>query len=421
VLVRGRPIYDETGALRFLEGLAIDVTALKRAEAEKLAIERKLLAAQKLESLGVLAGGIAHDFNNILTSILGNASLARHDLASGQPIDRSLQQIELAARRAADLCQQMLAYAGKGKIVTDRVDLSELVRGTAALLEVTLKTRARLELHLASGLPAVVADPTQLRQIVMNLVINAADAMSGPAGLIIVTTFTQQADAALLRRAQGGAELEPGTYVGIEVRDHGSGMTPETIARIFEPFFTTKFSGRGLGLSAVLGIVQGHRGALFVESTPGQGSTFRLLLPATTGAASVSAYPFPTPAARSVLRGTALVVDDEEAVRTIAGTVLGMHGAEVLLAASGEEAIELLRREGDRVAVVLLDMTMPGINGEETLRRMRLLNARQPVILMSGYSESETMQRSANLGVVRFIQKPFEIETLLAAAKPFLT
>jgi PAS domain S-box-containing protein len=421
VLVRGRPIYDETGGLRFLEGLAIDVTALKHAEQQKLAIERKLLAAQKLESLGVLAGGIAHDFNNILTSVLANASLARHDAGAGRPVDRSLEQIEHAARRAADLCQQMLAYAGKGKIVTDRVSLSELVRGTAALLEVTISKSTRLDLRLAPGLPPVLADVTQLRQIVMNLVINASDAIMSQTGLITVTTFTREADAALLHSALGNPDLPPGTYAGLEVTDNGNGMAPETIARIFEPFFTTKFSGRGLGLSAVLGIVQSHRGALFVESQLGRGSTFRLLLPATTGPTVSSAPPFSTPDERVRLHGTALVVDDEEAVRSIATTVLEIHGATIFPAASGEAALELLRANQEKISLVLLDMTMPGLSGEDTLRRMRMLGARQPVILMSGYSESEAMQRSANLGVAGFMQKPFEVDTLLAKVKPFLT
>jgi two-component system cell cycle sensor histidine kinase/response regulator CckA len=419
-IVQKFPLLDAEGRIYGMCGISTDITDRKQAEQEKLAIERKLLAAQKLESLGVLAGGIAHDFNNILTSVLANASLARHDAAAGRSVDRSLQQIELAARRAADLCQQMLAYAGKGKIVSDRLDLSELVRGTAALLEVTLSKNTKLDLRLAAGLPPVLADPTQLRQIVMNLVINAADAITGRAGLITVTTFIRAADTALLRSALGNPDLPPGSYVGLEVTDNGSGMTPETITRIFEPFFTTKFSGRGLGLSAVLGIVQSHRGALFVESTPGQGSTFRLLLPATSGQTVSSAPPFPA-AGPVALRGTVLLVDDEEAVRSIAATVLEIHGAGALTAASGDEALALLRTHGEKISLVLLDLTMPGINGEETLRRMRMLGARQPVILMSGYSEIETMQHSANLGVAGFIQKPFEVETLLAKTKPFLS
>ncbi len=418
-IVQKFPLLDAEGRIYGMCGISTDITDRKQAEQDKITMERKLLAAQKLESLGVLAGGIAHDFNNILTSVLANASLARHDAASGRSVERSLTQIELAARRAADLCQQMLAYAGKGKLASDRLDLSELVRGTAALLEVTISKNTKLDLRLADGLPPVLADSTQLRQIVMNLVINAADAITGRPGLITVTTFTREADAALLHNALGNPDLPPGTYVGLEVADNGSGMTPETIARIFEPFFTTKFSGRGLGLSAVLGIVQGHRGALFVESTPGHGSTFRLLLPATSGRTVSSAPPFPE-AGPVVLRGTVLVVDDEEAVRSIAATVLEMHGATSLTAASGDAALELLRTRGEQIALVLLDLTMPGINGEETLRRMRMLGARQPVILMSGYSETETMQRSTNLGVAGFIQKPFEVATLLARTKAFL-
>jgi len=419
-IVQKFPLRDAGGQVYGLCGIATDITDRKQAEQEKITIERKLLAAQKLESLGVLAGGIAHDFNNILTSVLANASLARHDAGAGRPVDRSLQQIEQAARRAADLCQQMLAYAGKGKIVSDRLDLSELVGGTAALLEVTISKSTRLDLQLADGLPPVLADVTQLRQIVMNLVINAADAIGDRPGLITVTTFTREADVGLLHNALGHPDLPPGTYVGLEVTDNGSGMSPETIARIFEPFFTTKFSGRGLGLSAVLGIVQSHRGALFVESTPGQGSTFRLLLPATAGEPVSSALPFPAVAGAVVLRGTVLIVDDEEAVRRIAAIVLEMHGADSLTAASGDAALDLLRTAGEKISLVLLDMTMPGINGEETLRRMRMLNARQPVILMSGYSETEIMRRSADLGVAGFIQKPFEVETLLTKVKPFL-
>ncbi|MDB6114201.1 MAG: sensor hybrid histidine kinase [Lacunisphaera sp.] len=420
VLVRGQPIYDEAGAFRFIEGLAIDVTALKLAEQEKIAIERKLLAAQKLESLGVLAGGIAHDFNNILTSVLANASLARRDAEGHGPLSRSLEQIEHAARRAADLCQQMLAYAGKGTIVTDQVEVSELIRGTTALLEVTISKNTRLELQLADHVPPVLADVTQLRQIVMNLVINAADAIGQQPGTITVRTFAQPANAELLRSALGQPDLPAGTYVGLEVRDTGCGMAPATIARIFEPFFTTKFSGRGLGLSAVLGIVQSHRGALFVESALGAGSAFRLLLPAmqdppasTPAAPTATSVPIP-------LRGTVLVIDDEGAIRAVAAAVLEAHGATVLEAANGDEALTVLREHGGKISLVLLDMTMPGIGGEETLRRMRLANFRPAVIMMSGYSEAETMQRSASLGAIGFVQKPFELQALLAKVRPFL-
>ncbi|MBI2814933.1 MAG: CHASE domain-containing protein [Opitutae bacterium] len=416
VLVRGRPIHDASGGLRFLEGLAIDITALKRAEQERMSIERRLLEGQKLESLGVMAGGIAHDFNNILTSVLGNASLARQ-LAVG-PASGHLEQIEKAARRAADLCQQLLAYTGKGKLVTERVDLSEVVRSTASLLEVTISKNTRLELQLANGLPLVLADVTQLRQIVMNLVINAADAIGEAPGRITVGTHACAAGADLLQQALGRPELPAGHYVGLVVNDTGCGMSPEIIARIFEPFFSTKFSGRGLGLAAVQGIVQNHQGALFVESQPGAGSTFRLLLPAMEGPAKASAPAFADTSGPVRLNGVVLVVDDEETVRGIVTAVLESFGATVLPASGGEEALALLSAHGDRVTLVLLDLTMPGISGEETLRRFRLGGARPPVIIMSGYSETEIMKRSTDLGVAGFIQKPFEIATLLERVKP---
>ncbi|MDI1249314.1 MAG: CHASE domain-containing protein [Lacunisphaera sp.] len=400
-------------------GIATDITTRKASEQERLQLERRLLEGQKLESLGVMAGGVAHDFNNILTSVLVNASLARR-LAAAGPADEHLLQIENAARRAADLCQQLLAYAGKGKVVTECVNLTKLVRDTTSLLEVTINKNTRLDLHLAAGLPPVLADITQLRQIVMNLVINAADAIGGKPGLISIRTFACEAGTGLLRQAMGHPELPAGPYVGLEVTDNGSGMSPEIIRRIFEPFFTTKFSGRGLGLAAVQGIVQSHHGALFVESQPDVGSVFRLLLPATTGAATPSTPPFPRSAAPVQLHGQVLVVDDEDSVRSIIGLVLKSAGATVLTAASGEEALNLLRTPGDRVALILLDMTMPGISGEETLRRVRLLGIQAPVLLMSGYSEVETMKRSTDLGVAGFMPKPFEIGTLLERVKPFL-
>jgi PAS domain S-box-containing protein len=422
VLVRGRPVFTDEGALRFLEGLAIDVTALKQAESEKIAFERQLLETQKLESLGVLAGGIAHDFNNLLTAMLGNATLARLALPGETEAGTHLDQIEDAARRAADLCQQMLAYAGKRALVSRAVGLTGLVRSTATLLSVSIHKNTRLSLHLGEDLPAVMADATQLQQIVMNLVINASDAIGERPGEIAISTFVREADADLLRSALHRPDLPPGRYVGLEVSDNGSGMTPETMARIFEPFFTTKFSGRGLGLAAVLGIVQSHRGALFVESEPGRGSTFRLLLPATD---AVAAAPLPAPAAPSSAsapppkpavvqsRGTVFIIDDEEAVRVIAAAALRRHGLNVVSAADGEEGLRLYQLQSGPVLAILLDLTMPGISGEETLRRLRKINPSQRVIVMSGYSEQDTMRRCADLGATEFMSKPFELSVLL--------
>jgi PAS domain S-box-containing protein len=413
-LVQKFPLLDEHGRAYALCGIATDITDRKQAEQEKLAFERNLLETQKLESLGVMAGGIAHDFNNILTAVLGNAYLARMGLPPADPSQANLSLIEKAGRRAADLCSQMLAYAGKGKLSAGPVDLSGLVRDTTAMLRVSIRKNCTLDLQLTASLPPVQGDAAQLNQIVMNLVINASDAIGErPDGTITLTTFVRQADPDMFQTALHQPKRPPGLYVGLEVRDNGCGMAAETIARIFEPFFTTKFSGRGLGLSAVLGIVQGHRGALFVESQPGQGSTFRLLLPTLQtgpGAKPVEA----SPCSRQPMLGTVLVVDDEEDVLQVTGAMLQQQGATVLFATNGSQALELYQQFRDKISLILLDLTMPGLSGEEVLRRLQQLGARQKILVMSGYSEEETMQRCAALGAVGFLRKPFEVQAVVA-------
>lgn len=421
---RGHAVYREDGTPQFLEGLVVDITARKAAEARAREFDRQLLETQKLESLGVLAGGIAHDFNNLLTSVLGNAALAKLQLPANAPIKPQLEQIENASRRAADLCAQMLAYAGRGTLAPSRLDVSALVRDTVALLEVSIGKGTRLHLHLPVQLPAVQADATQLRQIVMNLVINASEAIGDRAGAITISTFMQTATSAELQRAVQHPELPGGAYVGLEVRDNGSGIPPETLARMFEPFFTTKFSGRGLGLSAVLGIVRSHRGALFVESELGAGSSFRLLLPAVAGEVSpglaIGASGTATSGPLPKLTGAILIVDDEPAVREMGAMALRHAGLEVLEAADGFEALNLCREHPEKIDLVLLDLTMPNLSGEETLRRLRMQGARQKVILMSGYSANEAARRCQQLGAVAFLQKPFELAVLIAELKKHL-
>ena len=413
ILEVGHGLYQANGDLEFIDSLSIDCTAQKQAEAAQITLERQLADGQRLESLGVLAGGIAHDFNNLLTAILGHASLARLKAPPGTGVE-SLQQIELAARRAADLCQQMLAYAGKGKFTTAPVDLAELVRGTVSLLEVSVGKNIRLAVRIAPGLPNVVGDATQVRQIVMNLVLNAADAIGAVSGgCIEIIGSTQNVEASAFANAVGHPALPAGRYASLEFQDNGCGMAPAVLARIFEPFYTTKFTGRGLGLSAVLGIVQGHRGALFVSSVEGEGTRFRLLLPALVPAAPETPAAAPVVSPPNFAGRFVLVVDDEPAVRIVATSILQRAGANVHAVASGDDAVVWVRDTRPDLDLVLLDLTMPGLTGEETLGLLHNLLPDLPVILMSGYSESGILTRLGEQGAVDFLQKPFEIDILL--------
>jgi two-component system cell cycle sensor histidine kinase/response regulator CckA len=407
VLSRGRNLGNDAQGRRFFEGLAIDITAQKKAEHERLGLERKLLEGQKLESLGLLAGGIAHDFNNLLSSILGNASMGRLALPAGNPIDPQLRAIETASLRAAELCRQMLAYAGKGRFVVEPVDLTALADELLPLLRISTSRHATLDLRLERQLPPVMADATQLRQIVMNLVLNAADALGERGGEITLTTGRMHVDAAALAACATGGGLPEGDYVFLEVRDTGCGMTAEVMAKIFDPFFTTKFAGRGLGLAAVLGIVRGHHGALHVASTPNAGSLFRLLLPPAAGATVAPKSAEPAKARRWTHPGTVLVIEDEEQVRNVTVQILKTFTLQVQDAANGTEGAAVFRANAGRFDLVVLDMLMPGLNGEQTLAALRAIKPDVRVLLVSGYSEGDVLRRLAGAGPLAFLPKPF--------------
>ncbi|WP_415908994.1 PAS domain-containing protein [Oleiharenicola sp. Vm1] len=408
---RGAVLCRPDGTLYRMVGRMTDITQRKRVEFERSQIEKKLLETQKLESLGVLAGGIAHDFNNLLTGVLGNAGLVRLDLPPGSAAREPVDQIERAAQRAADLCKQMLAYSGKGRFVVQALDLNELVEDSLSLLAVSVSKKAVLRFNPGPGLPPIQADATQLRQIVMNLVINASEALEDRTGQITLNTGTVTVDAAYLATAQFTGELAPGPAVFLEVSDTGSGMTRETLARIFDPFFTTKFTGRGLGLAAVLGIVRGHKGAIKVYSEPGAGTTFRLFFPASREAAQPLARPVAEPPAWRG-SGCVLVIDDEEAVRQVSLGILRALGFEAEAAPDGEAGIARFRAEPARFHAVLLDLTMPRVDGEETFRQLRLLQPDVKVILMSGFNRVDAINRFVGKGLAGFVQKPFQVETL---------
>jgi len=386
---------------------------------ERLRIEEQLRHTQKLESLGVLAGGVAHDFNNLLTGILGNTSLALESVPPHHPQRQFLEEVMRASERAADLTRQLLAYAGKGRFIMRTIDLSAVVREIRGLLLTSIPKNVQLHLQLHSRLPGIDADPGQLQQIVMNLVINGAEAIGAEGGSVLVLTGVEEVDEAYIATMSSAGEvLRPGSYVMLEVHDTGCGMEQETLARMFDPFFTTKFAGRGLGLSAVLGIVRAHQGAIKVYSKPEQGTTLKVLLPASAN--PVSAAP------RAVTgnlggTGTILVVDDEDLVRQTARLTLQRYGYQVMLASNGAEALECYRGQPDAIALVLLDLTMPVMNGEETLTHLQVLDPGVRVLLTSGYNEVEAVQRFAGKGLAGFIQKPYTASALAEKVKALIT
>jgi PAS domain S-box-containing protein len=394
-----------------------DLTERKRSEQKQRELEVQMQQAQKLESLGILAGGIAHDFNNLLTAILGHANLALMDLAPESPVRDSLREIDKASGRAAELCRQMLAYAGKGRFVVEPINLSRLIEELAHLLRVSISKKVLLRCHLAEGLPAIEADPAQLRQVAMNLVINAAEAIGATEGIIAISTGVRQCDKEYLRGNHLIEELAPGQYVFLEVADTGCGMDAETRRRIFDPFFTTKFAGRGLGLAAVLGIVRSHQGMLKVESEPGRGTTFRVLFPAVARSV-VSAESGENPPWRGT--GTVLLVDDEESVRNVAGRMLERCGFKVIRAGDGREAVERFRTQAAEIVCVLLDLAMPRMDGEETFRELRRIKPDVRVVLATGYSDQEIAERFCSAGLAGFIEKPYRVEALSAKLRAVL-
>ncbi len=403
--------HDQT----YLVTIACDITARREAEAERQALADKLQQTQKLESLGLLAGGIAHDFNNLLGSILGNVGLALLELPPDSPAQESIAQIELATRRAADLIRQLLAYAGKGRLIIQPVDPNAIIKEMVQLLQTTIAKNVALLSDLAPKLPLIEADATEIRQVVMNLIVNAAESIGTRPGAIHIKTSVCLVDRAYLETMDLGSDLTAGQFVRIEVADTGCGMDTITRAKIFEPFFTTKLTGRGLGLAAVLGIIRGHRGALKVDSVPGQGTTFTILLPAKADNVSLDTPMMPLEPRR--VRGTILLVDDLVDMRMVARRILKQAGFDVLEAADGQSAIDLLRARSDEIVGVLLDMTMPHLDGRATAALIEQIKPNLPIILMSGYSQQEVAEQFKDQHLAGFLQKPFtahELQQVLA-------
>jgi two-component system cell cycle sensor histidine kinase/response regulator CckA len=415
--VRISPIPHPTGPEAAIV-VATDMTERKRLADQEARLQAQIQQSQKLESLGLLAGGVAHDFNNLLMGVLGNASLVLMDMSPDATHYQHLKGIETSARRAAELCQQMLAYSGKGRFVVRPIDVSEVVLGTVRLLEASIPKHVTLKYDCLPGERAVEADIVQLRQIVMNLVLNAADAIGDRRGMVTIRTGAMYCDSEYLGSTFFDDRLSPGHFAFIEISDTGCGMDKVTRTQMFDPFYSTKSHGRGLGLAAVLGIVRGHKGAIKVYSELNVGTTIKVILPVSelpaqrleTDTGSVR------PPAMS---GRVLIIDDEPMILNIAAEILEQSGFSVLTAADGEEGLAKFRENLD-ISLVLLDLTMPRMSGDEVFRELRKIKPTVRVLLSSGYNEQDTTSRFAGKGLAGFIQKPYGAEQLVEAVRHVL-
>ncbi len=369
---------------------------------------------RKMESLGILAGGVAHDFNNLLMGVLGNADLALSVMAPDAAGRNQVEDIIVAARRAADLAGQMLAYSGRGRFKVDRVDLGSLVEDSIHLMKSTVSGGVVLQVEPSQGISKVNIDVAQMRQVLLNLVANASDSIRERSGVIRISTSERVFDQDDLDRMYVPNDLQPGTLVVLEVSDTGCGIEPETLGRIFDPFYTTKFTGRGLGLAAVLGIVRGHGGGIDVRSVGRRGSSFFVVLPRAEGADEDQSGPSREPKKRLIL-----VIDDEETVLDVSRAYLEQAGFAVVTAEDGRRGLEVLRDRGAAVDCIILDFSMPGMGGREALIEIRKIQSDVPVILSSGYDEDEVVGHIGDKAVSGFIQKPYGgaalIERLRAA------
>ncbi len=405
------PILSEAGRPQYYLAVLVDLT-------ERKLTEQKLLHVQKLEGLGVMAAGIAHDFNNLLAGMLGYAGLAQDRLGPGHPTRPHLEQVIKAAQKASILTNQMLAYAGKGRFLMELVALDRLIEDMVDLIRPSLSKKIEVVRRFAQALPPVHVDPAQIQQVIMNLCINAGDAIGDAVGTITLTVGGQDLTEEHIRKFFPGQTMRSGRYVVLEVADTGCGMSDEIQKKIFDPFFSTKATGRGLGLSAVYGIVTGHGGGVKVYSHVGSGTTFKILLPASEQTLRVPQSIGLDEAARGT--ESLLVIDDEEVIRDLATEVLQSAGYRVAQAKDGSEGVALYRTMADRIDLVILDMMMPAMNGVEVFREIRSINPHATVILTSGFNEVESTRALVTKGLAGFIQKPYTPRELTAKVRTVL-
>jgi PAS domain S-box-containing protein len=401
-------VRDDSGNVVAYRGLQRDVT-------EQRKLQHQLLQAQKMESVGTLAGGIAHDFNNLLAGILGYASFMKSKMKQDDPFFAYADTIEKSSMRAAELTSQLLAFARGGKYDNKPIILNKVVEETLTIVERTLDKSVEVEAKFDTQLPTVEADSGQLQQVLMNLCVNARDAMPGGGKMIIETGVGEISEA----YAEIHIGAKAGKYVILSVSDTGSGMDEQTKKRMFEPFYTTKEEGKGtgLGLSMVYGVVKNHGGHIDVYSEPGQGSIFKIYLP-------ISGKPvtekLPETEAPRGGHETVLVVDDEESFRSFTKDILQSHGYRVLLAVDGEDGVDIYQARKGNIDLVILDMVMPKMGGHETFLKMREDNPDVKVLLSTGYSRDGKAQEIIDSGIREFIQKPYKAEKLLSKVRSLL-
>ncbi len=415
----GTSFVSASGELRILE-VTRDITEQMEAEQRRQELAEQRKEAERLESLGVLAGGIAHDFNNILVAIIGNSDLALHKLSALSPARPLIERIIRGGERAVDLCSQMLAYSGKRQLAVTAIDLNKVVEEISELLEISVSKKVALQYELAASLPAVEADAIQLPQVVMNLIVNASEAIGNNRGVIGISTGVLACDADYWKQVVFSSEdIAEGDYVFLEVSDTGCGMDEQTKQKIFDPFFTTKFTGRGLGLATVLGIARAYKGAIDLHSEPGKGTTIKVLFPVAQQPAQPLAKDAPAPKDWRG-HGTVLLVDDEEPVLNVGQLMLENLGFAVRTARDGREAVEVFREYQGEFVCVVLDLMMPNMDGAETLRELRQIQEGVKVVFSSGYHEQDVTERLAGVSFEGFLKKPYTTDTLIGQLRRVL-
>jgi two-component system cell cycle sensor histidine kinase/response regulator CckA len=409
------PASDRGSAL--IGGLCLDITEQEAAERERREIEHQMQQAQKLESLGLLAGGIAHDFNNLLMGMLGHADLALTKVGGDDGARHHIEEVIASAQRAAELANQLLAYSGEGKFLLEVVNISRVVEDLGGLLKVSITKKAMLRVNLDPAVLPVECDATQIRQVLMNIIVNASDSLENKPGTITVETGSAHLPADdFSGAATFGAALKTGDYVYVKITDTGIGMNEGTLSRIFDPFFSTKFAGHGLGLAAALGIVRSHHGTIRIKSTPGKGSVFTVYLPASTLPLTQV-----TPEKHGKLlwkgSGTLLLADDEDTVRDVATMMLEEIGFEVISVTNGREAVDAARENGHRLRAILLDLTMPTIGGVEAYHAIRSFNSTIPIVLSSGYNKEDDVAEASGVTKPLFLKKPYRLDAMRSVFK----